>query len=477
MKNWGRALVAFAGSLAVASCSGMGSAPSSGVVPSGPQPNRVTVSHPMRSTGWKQPGVKALCPEVQAGFARCFALVRTDMHFTHAPAYRRVTGVAKSDLAKAAASGYFGPLGPPQIQQAYNLPSASAGKGQTVAIVDAYDDPTALSDVAQYRKTFGLPTMTTPCSKTAAMPCISKVNQQGMPSPLPSPNAGWAGEISLDLDMVSATCPNCNIVLVEGTTSSFKNLGTAAQTAAKLGANVISNSYGGGECSTTSSGKVVCSNPSKIAHYYKASSAVVVASTGDSSWFAGPQSPADFGNVVAAGGTSMYPFAGLSRGWLETAWTDAGSGCSLYIKNPSWIPSTGCPNGKRAGGDVSFDADPYTGVLVYETYPGSVGGFFVYGGTSVASPAIAGMYALAGNASTLNMKANGVLYSAMGRSNLTPTTLGKNGIPGLLNVASQICGIPGTKYPESPLAVCVAGSGGQWNGPTGNGTPWGIAAL
>jgi subtilase family serine protease len=156
---------------------------------------------------------------VAKGFAHCDALVRTDAG-------------AKADQPNA----LLGALGPADLQSAYKLPSSTAGAGQTVAIVDAQDDPNAESDLATYRSTYGLP----PC--TTANGCFCKVNQNGAASPLPTADAGWAGEISLDVDMVSAICPNCHILLVEASSASLANLGTAVNRAVTMGAKYVSNS-------------------------------------------------------------------------------------------------------------------------------------------------------------------------------------------------------------------------------------------
>jgi subtilase family serine protease len=407
------------------------------------------------SAGRPQGNVRALCPDTAPGYARCFALVRTDVRYETPPAYTANLGVAQGDLASAAASAYYGPLGPAQIQQAYNLPSATAGKGQTVGIVDAYDDPTAESDLAQYRSQLQLPACTT------ANRCFTKLNENGAASPLPKPNGGWAGEISLDLDMVSAVCPNCHIVLVEASSQSFKDFGTAVKAASRAGARQISNSYGGPECYQNKAGKTMCAAPT-FGAAYNIPNTVITASAGDSSWFAGPQSPADYGTVVSVGGTSIYPYAN-QRGWLETAWTDGGSSCSKFVQNPSWIPqSIGCPGGTRPIADVSAVADPYTGVLVYETYPETKGGFRVYGGTSVSSPIIAAVYALAGNAASQHYGAK--LYTS--KSALTDVVIGKNGILGFENNALQPC---------QPVLICTALPG--YDGPTGNGTPYGVGAF
>ena len=168
------------------------------------------------------------------GYASCLAVVRTDIA---SPAKRGLT---------AAPSGY----GPSDLQSAYKLPSATAGAGRTVAIVDAFDDPAAESDLGVYRSQFGLPACTT------ANGCFRKVNQNGGTN-YPRKNASWAEEISLDLDMVSATCPNCHILLVEATTNSFANLGTAVNRAATMGASAISNSYGGADASDATYGALL----------------------------------------------------------------------------------------------------------------------------------------------------------------------------------------------------------------------------
>src|SRR5665811_626761 len=172
---------------------------------------------------------------VNAGQAACYAIRQTD---TVQP-----PGVSANAVSpNATPAGY----GPSTLVAAYKL-DQSKGTGQTVAVVDAYDDPNAESDLAVYRAQFGLP----PC--TTANGCFKKVNQSGSTTNLPPPNSGWAGEISLDLDMVSATCPNCHILLVEATSATYTNLGTAVNRAVTLGAKFVSNSYGGSEFSSESS--------------------------------------------------------------------------------------------------------------------------------------------------------------------------------------------------------------------------------
>src|SRR2546423_4261588 len=149
----------------------------------------------------------------------------------------------QTDSVRAAVAAQAAPsgIGPGDLQSAYKLPSGSGGAGQTVAISDAFDNPNAEADLAVYRSQFGLP----PC--TTANGCFRKVNQNGAASPLPRSDTGWAGEIALDVDMVSAVCPSCKILLVESNQPD-NSLFTAIDTAARLGAKFLSNRWGGGGC-------------------------------------------------------------------------------------------------------------------------------------------------------------------------------------------------------------------------------------
>ena len=370
---------------------------------------------------------RAVCGPPATGFASCHALLRD--------------GVTSSATNPA---GYH----PADLQSAYNLATASAndGAGQTVAIVDAYNDPKAASDVATYRSTFGLPACTTSTG------CLRIVNQKGGTS-LPRKNGGWAQEISLDLDMVSAICPNCHILLVEASSATLTNLGTAVNTAATLGATEISNSYGGGESS---------SDTSYDTSYYDHPGVAVTASAGDGGY--GVEYPAASQYVTAAGGTTLTRDSSVARGWTETVWSTSstegtGSGCSKYDPQPSWQSATATVTNnpgvcsKRVVGDVSSDADPNTGVSVYDSfaYRGQ-SGWLVFGGTSVSSPTLASVYALAGNASTVTAGS----YPYSHTSALYDVTTGSNGS----------CG--GTY-------LCTAEVG--YDGPTGNGTPNGIGGF
>jgi subtilase family serine protease len=268
-------------------------------------------------------------------------------------------------------------FGPADLLSAYQLP-ANGGAGQTVAIVDAYNDPNAAADMAVYRAQYGLPAC------TVASGCFKQVGQTGT-SKLPRSNSSWSGEISLDLDMVSAIAPNAKIILVEASTASMTNLGSAVNTAAAMGATEITNSYGGSESSADTGYDTTYFNHPGIA---------ITVSTGDSGY--GVQYPAASPFVTAVGGTALKRDSS-TRGWNESVWNTsstegAGSGCSAYEAKPTWQKDTGCAH--RTVGDVSAVADPATGVAVYQTYGAS--GWTVYGGTSVASPLIAGVYADAG---------------------------------------------------------------------------------
>ncbi|GAC1581973.1 MAG: peptidase S8 [Candidatus Dormibacteria bacterium] len=304
---------------------------------------------------------------------------------------------------------------------------STAGAGQTIAIVDAFDDPSAESDLGVYRSQYGLPECTT------ANGCFKKVNQSGSQGPYPRTDSGWAQEISLDVDMASAVCPNCKILLVEAKSSSFANLSTAVDTAATHGATTISNSYGGSEYA----GEVT--DQSRYNH----PGVAITVSSGDNGY--GVEFPAASVNVTAVGGTTLTR-AATARGFTETAWSGAGSGCSAYITRPSWQTDAGCS--RRSVADVSAVADPNTGVAVYDTF--RAGGWLVFGGTSVAAPVIAGVYALAGNASTITPS-----FPYANASALFDVTSGSNGT----------CG----------TYLCNAGPG--FDGPTGLGTPNGVGAF
>ena len=343
---------------------------------------------------------------------------------------------AQGTLAPNAAPVGFG-YGPANLQSAYNLPSSTAGSGETVAVVDAMDDPNAAADLATYRSDWGLPACGTGC--------FSKVNQNGATSPLPavSGTTGWATEESLDIDMVSAICPNCHIILVEANSATTANLGAGVNAAVALGAEFVSNSYGGSESSSDSTFDT---------EFYKHAGVAVTASAGDSGF--GVEYPAASQYVTAVGGTSLST-ASNSRGWTETVWGSSaggegtGSGCSVDDPKPTWQTDTGCA--KRTNNDVSAVADPNTGVAVYDTYDQS--GWLEVGGTSASSPIIASVFALAGTPASGTFPSS---YPYAHTANLFDVTSGANGT----------C---------SPAYLCTGEVG--YDGPTGLGTPNGIAAF
>jgi subtilase family serine protease len=354
--------------------------------------------------------VRDCAKPTRAGWMACMSFKRTDIK------------QPKNIGPNADPSGF----GPADLQSAYGL-TADGGAGQTIAIVDAYDDPNAEADLNAYRSQYGLPAAD-----------FQKVNERGQASPLPTGDAGWATEISLDLDMVSAAAPNAKILLVEADQPTMEDLGAAVNTAVSMGAKFVSNSYGGSEDST---------DPQSDSSFFNHPGVAITVSTGDSGF--GVEYPAASQYVTAVGGTSLTKDSS-SRGWSETAWNGAGSGCSSYDAKPSWqTDATGCD--KHADADVSAVADPNTGLAVYDTYQES--GWLVVGGTSASAPFVAGVYADAGTPGSSDYPAS---YPWAHADQLNDVTSGSNGS---CNTSQQ----------------CNAGAG--WDGPTGLGTPKGTAAF
>lgn len=351
------------------------------------------------------------------GTARCHAHVVTDARGNI------LEGKHVGASPMTAPSGY----GPSDLRTAYGLATASAGNGagKTIAIVDAYGYPTAESDLQVYRSQYGLPTC------TVGNGCLKIVNQTGG-SVAPRSDNGWDQEQALDLDMASAICPNCKILLVQANSSSFANLSAAVDYAAGVaGVVAISNSYGGAEYSSETADQSHYNNPTQRG-------IAVTVSSGDNGY--GVQFPAAASNVTAVGGTHLV------LGSAETAWSGAGSGCSAYIGKPSWQKDTGCAH--RTVADVSAVADPNTGVAVYGPNR-SHSQWMVFGGTSVAAPLIAGVYAISGS--------------------VVPTATTYTNAAALHDVTSGSNGSCGGTY------LCTAGPG--YDGPTGLGTPNGTNAF
>ena len=373
------------------------------------------------------------------GKKKCFVIKNAAAH---------PSALTVSPDAIPAGNGY----GPSQLQAAYNLTAASAadGAGTTVAVVDAFNDPTAAADLATYRSAAGLPAL------TAGQ--FTVYNQNGQTSPLPATAPAtddWTLEESLDVDMVSAICPNCKIDLVEASSDSGNGLFVAEQTAATtLGAKYISNSWGGSESS---------SDPSMDSSDFGVSGVVYTASAGDGAYSAGVIYPATSPHVVGVGGTTLNT-ASNSRGWTESVWKTSstegtGSGCSAVEPQPSWqaaIPLIKSACSHRVDNDVAADADPNTGAAVYDTTNGN-GGWNEVGGTSESSPIIASVFALAGNNGNGGNNAADSIYTHT--ANLNEVTASNNGT----------C---------SPSVLCTAtGAPNTYNGPTGWGTPNGLTAF
>jgi hypothetical protein len=362
------------------------------------------------------PGGKAkkVCTQASARSAECHAEVVT---------------TSDGETPAASASPPTGAYGPADIASAYALPGGSAGAGKTVAIVDGYDNPNAESDLAAYRSSYGLP----PC--TTANGCFRRVNQAGSAGAYPVGNVGWGQEIDLDIEAASAACPACNILLVEANSDYLDDLAAAVNTAASFRPSAISNSYGSREFAGDTGYDSDYSHPG----------IAVTASSGDHGYGARPEYPASSIYVTAVGGTSLT-HSSSGRGWTESAWSGAGSGCSKYSAKPTWQKDTGCA--KKTVADVSAVADPNTGFAVYDTY-GSSGNnnWYQFGGTSLASPIVAALYGMGG--------ASDPSYPYGRAADLNDVTSGKNG--------------------GCSTYVCNATTG--YDGPTGLGTPNGLGAF
>ncbi len=372
-------------------------------------------------------GFQPACPKAAPGFERCFALFRP-----------------QTAVNEAIAAGATGQRAQPQgltarqIEAAYRLP-VSRNSRQVVAISIAFHTTELARYLAAYRHQMGLP----PC--TFKNGCFRQVNQQGKARPLEPDSAlsGWDLEAALDVSMVSAACPHCKIIVVEARDATTANLARTEDTAARLGASVISNSYGSRE-----DGRAMT-----FARSYDHPGHITVASSGDTGYTAA-EFPASLSTVTAAGGTILAR-AHNKRGWWERAWLTpgfgaGGSGCSAYVPKPPWQHDSHCQG--RTVADVSAVAD---NVAIYEpTY----GGWVTLAGTSVSAPLISGIFALAGNASKIKP---GYAYSH--RQFLFDVTRGNNA---LFESAKNGCG---KDY------LCVAKKG--YDAPTGLGTPNGTKAF
>ncbi len=349
-----------------------------------------------------------VCPEPAPGFARCLTAYETVPSTSAAV----VDGVGADDLAAA-----------------YNVPQAT-GAQTVVGISIAYDAPDLEADLNTYRRQYGLPEC------TSASGCFRKVNQTGQAGPLPKVNQSWAVESTLDVSMVSAACPTCRILVVEGNSPSFGDLAATEDTAVRLGAAVVSNSYGVRE-----NGLALAFESS-----YVRDDATIVASSGDSG-FTAASFPAVFGSVVSVGGTTLTREESSPRGWSESAWRFGGSGCSAYVAKPSWQPGTSCSF--RTTADIAAAA---ANIALYNA---ATGGWGTVGGTSASAPFIAGLYGRAGG-----KPAHGSLYRHA---------------DAMFDIITGANDNSGTGAKCGGDYLCTAQPG--YDAPTGLGTPNGLAAF
>ncbi|MHB8531416.1 MAG: PKD domain-containing protein [Solirubrobacteraceae bacterium] len=442
--------------------------------------------------------VEHACPAPHAGEATCFALVRRPAAASEAAS----PGVHPFTLnAGAASSGPAGGLTPAQLASAYGYDPAAGGTGQTLAIVDAFDDPNIEADLQAFDAEYGL------AACTHANGCFTKVGQSGSAESLPAADtSGWSVEITLDVEAAHAACGSCKLLLVEANSSHFTDLAEAVNEAVKLGANEVSNSYGGPE------GKF------SLESAYNHPGVVIAASDGDSGWDSWtrfnegvvppvpprPNVPSSLPTVVSVGGTSLQLGAGGQRA-SETVWNGngagdaaenegaSGGGCSTVFSAQPWqqnapgYGAAGCA-GTRLAADVAAVADPLTGFDIYDTYncgplcEASRRGksWLTIGGTSLSTPLVSAMYALAGGADGMQYPAL-TLYGHLGGGALYDVTQGGNGY---CDSSGEACGINAVlaklaleEFPEligvkldcEGTTACNAAPG--FDGPSGVGAP------
>jgi subtilase family serine protease len=264
------------------------------------------------------------------------------------------------------------------------------------------------------------------------------VNGFGQADPLPSADAVWALEISLDVQIAHGVCPNCKILLVEAASSSVSDLVVAVDSAARLGATVISNSWGVKEFSAEKS----------LDSFFNRPGVAITAASGDAGYKV--EWPAASPYVTAVGGTTLT----LSRRGArvsESAWAGSGSGCSAFEPKPAWQTDVGCS--RRTVPDVSVVGNPATGAAIYSSFgSSSQRGWYKIGGTSLGAPFVAAVYALANNRSHTDAGS----YPYANSESLFDIQTGANGT----------C---------SPAYLCTAGLG--YDGPTGLGSPNGVAGF
>ena len=380
------------------------------------------------------------CAAPATGQMTCGALVTPGSTALPASAVRPVAGPSVSASASLPPG-----LTPLNLRNAYGTDDSSltGGVGQTVAVVTEYGDPTAESDLAAYRSEFSLP----PCGSG----CLSVVDENGGTNYPPVGPAGWTLATAESLDVISAICPNCHILLVEAgvttdgsTTVGISDTGAAENTAVSLGAKFITNTWFTPEATFTTS------EPAYDSEYFDHPGVAITAPDGDGGGY-GTSYPAASPDVIAVGGTTLTQDSAAARGWSETVWSGTGSGCSPYEAKPSWQTDTGCTT--RMLNDISAVADPTnSGLAIYDT---NSGGWTEAGGTDVSSALVAAAYALAGTPAAGTYPAS-YLYAHDGAGLVNDITSGSNGT----------C---------TPAYFCTAGTG--YDGPSGVGSPASATAL
>jgi hypothetical protein len=405
--------------------------------------------------------VQRLCGSPRQGAAACLGMKLVPASLSemelHADAVRQASetaaGASPAVTYKHPFAGY---LTAQSLHAAYALPTETDSSTlQTIAVVDAFNDPSVEADLRVYDETFGLPACTT------ANGCFSKINQEGHASPLPANEGEWASEISIDVQMAHAICQSCHVLLVEANNEEFTSLGAAVNAAVNAGATEISNSYAGPEEPSLSS---VFSSYNSA--YYDHPGVLISASSGDCGYLneaclgkpGTADFPADSPDVLAVGGTSLTE---TGETWSSTVWDEGGSGCSRIFSAPLWqstvksFAATGCGE-ERSVADVAAIGDPETGVDVYDSTPegnGNPTGWGVWGGTSVASPIIAAEFGLAGGSHGVSYPA-ATLYSHVGEADaLYDVVSGTNGKCAGASSCQAVVGFDGPSGVGSPVGL------------------------
>ncbi len=368
---------------------------------------------------------------------------------------------AKNDMRALSTSSPAG-YGPADLQKAYHLPAGNNGAATTVAVIDAGVDPNLEHDLGVYRTQYRLPAC------TSASKCLKLVDYTGAPQPAPptsaegrSLNEAVATETSLDMDAVSAACPSCRLIEVslpwqdaaddnDVTTTDFAR---AVDTAVRLGAKVVSISYGYTADLANTSGSDLKS--------FTRPGVAIVASTGDNGFNGGIHQswPSDLPSVIAVGGTT------LKGDGSQQAWSGAGSGCEIRFPAAAGQPKsvTALCGGHRAAADISADADPATGLAVYDSYAPSTHdplNWAIIGGTSASAPFIGGLAGRAGHLASIDGPRT--FYRASPTSYIDVTSG---------DIGGRSCG----DYRDVSARMCSAGKG--YDGPTGIGTPLGLTLF